>query len=644
MLQTFLPLFLMTFGICLFIVLMQFLWRYIDDMVGKGLGIPILAEMFMYAALFLVPMALPLAILLASLMTFGNLGERLELLAMKSAGVSLVRIMRPLIITISIISIGAFFFQNYAMPVVQVKLYTLLWSMRQKSPELDIPEGVFYGEITGYNVYVKHKDTKTGLLRDMMIYDYSEGFNKVSVMVADSGRLKTSADKMFLVLSLFNGESFRSLDKQSSTTGTKSSVPYQRETFKSRDILIEFDANFSRTDESFMQNQFMGKNMHDLQIFVDSVSVRLDSMQSVNAKNVYETSYKKTFKKQEDIKQNNVKDDPNSEKSDTKAMPEAKRDEPVIVMNFDSLYQAENPGKKATILTRAKSSIENMKADYFFKAATIGEEAYRVRRHLTEWHNKFTISFACLVFFFIGAPLGAIIRKGGLGTPVVLSVLLFIFYYVINNIGFKMARDGVWEAWQGMWLSSAILAPLGIFLTYKAVNDSVILNADTYLNAIKNFIGKRAGRKVEKKEVIIFNPDYAAMLPRLDKLAENCAEYLKSHKRWLNYFTFWKQGGKDHTAEQLATEMEGIIEELGNSDQNLVLNKLMDYPVIGGYNQLNANLNGKIGLAFGIFFPIGLPVYLLATYQRKLLRHDIQVVQKTSRELEDMIRNLEIKN
>ena len=362
MLQTFLPLFLMTFGICLFIVLMQFLWRYIDDMVGKGLGIPVLAEMFMYAALFLVPMALPLAILLASLMTFGNLGERLELLAMKSAGVSLVHIMRPLIITISIISIGLL--SSRTMPCLSYKSnFTRYFGLcGRNSPELDIPEGVFYSEITGFNVYVKHKDTETGLLRDMMIYDYSEGFNKVSVMVADSGRLKTSADKMFLVLSLFNGESFRSLDKQPSTAGTKSSVPYQRETFKSRDILIEFDANFSRTDESFMQNQFMGKNMHDLQIFIDSVSVRLDSIQNVNAKNVYETSYKKTLKKPQDIKQNNVKDDSNSEKSDTKTTLETpKTDEPVIVMNFDSLYQAENPGKKATILTRAKSSIENMR-------------------------------------------------------------------------------------------------------------------------------------------------------------------------------------------------------------------------------------------------------------------------------------------
>ena len=646
MLQTFLPLFIMTFGICLFIVLMQFLWRYIDDMVGKGLGIPVLGEMFFYAALFLLPMALPLAILLASLMTFGNLGERLELLAMKSAGVSLIHIMRPLIITIGIISIGAFFFQNNAMPVVQVKLYSLLYSMRQKSPELDIPEGVFYGEITGYNVYVKEKNNQTGLLKDVMIYDYSKGFNNARVILADSGRLKTSADKLFLVLSLFNGESFENLSEgQTGSNNRKTAVPYRRETFSTKDILIDFDANFTRTDESFMQNQYMGKQLKDLQTSIDSMTVRLDSIKAINSKNVYDMSYKKTFSKpKRELSQQAETGTGNTATANDADSLTKISNEPVKIINFDSLYKAEAPSGQAALLVRAKSNIESVKADYYFKAATLGDEAYKVRRHLTEWHKKFTLSFACMVFFFIGAPLGAIIRKGGLGMPVVISVILFIFYYIIDNIGFKMARDGIWEAWEGMWLSSAILAPLGIFLTYKAVNDSVILNADTYLNAIKNFIGKRAGRKVEKKEVIIFNPDYAAMLPRLDKLAENCAEYLKSHKRWLNYFTFWKQGGKDHTAEQLATEMEGIIEELGNSDQNLVLNKLMDYTVIGGYNQLNANLNGKIGLAFGIFFPIGLPVYLLATYQRKLLRHDIQVVQKTSRELEDMIRNLEIKN
>ena len=640
MLQTFLPLFIMTFGICLFIVLMQFLWRYIDDMVGKGLGIPVLGEMFFYAALFLLPMALPLAILLASLITFGNLGERLELLAMKSAGVSLIHIMRPLMITIGIISIGAFFFQNNAMPVVQVKLYSLLYSMRQKSPELDIPEGVFYGEITGYNVYVKQKDNKTGLLKDVMIYDYSDGFNNARVIKADSGRLKTSADKLFLVLSLFNGESFENLKNQTGSAGAKVAVPYRRETFGTKEILIEFDANFTRTDESFMQNQYMGKKLNDLQTSIDSMTVRLDSIKALNAKSVYEMSYRRTFSKPKREEGNQAG---SSQVNNTDSLKK-KQDEPVIIIDFDSLYQAQPASGKAALLVRAKSNIESVKADYYFKAATMGDEAYKVRRHLTEWHKKFTLSFACMVFFFIGAPLGAIIRKGGLGMPVVISVILFIFYYIVDNIGFKMARDGVWEAWEGMWLSSAVLAPLGIFLTYKAVNDSVILNADTYLNALKNLIGKRSGRKVEKKEVIIFTPDYGAILPRLDKLANDCASYLKGHKRWLNYITFWRQGGKDHTAEQLAAEMDGIIEELANSDQNLLLNKLMDYPVIGGYNQLNANLNGKIGLALGIFIPIGLPIYLLATYQRKLLRHDIQVVQKTSRELEDMIKSLETKN
>ena len=295
MLQTFLPLFFMTFGICLFIVLMQFLWRYIDDMVGKGLGILVLGEMFFYAALFLVPMALPLAILLASLMTFGNLGERLELLAMKSAGVSLIHIMRPLIITIGMISVGAFFFQNNVMPIAQVKLYTLLYSMRQKSPELDIPEGSFYKDIPGFNVYVKHKDNKTGLLKDLMIYDYSEGFNNARVIVADSGRLKTSADKLFLILSLYNGESFENLKSQEKTSQTTKAVPYRRESFSTKDILIEFDANFNRTDESFMQNQYLGKNLKDLQLSIDSMNCKLDSIRIINADNLYDGSYLKVF-------------------------------------------------------------------------------------------------------------------------------------------------------------------------------------------------------------------------------------------------------------------------------------------------------------------------------------------------------------
>lgn len=631
MLQTFLPLFFMTFGICLFIVLMQFLWRYIDDMVGKGLSIGILSEMFFYAALFLVPMALPLAILLASLMTFGNLGERLELLAMKSAGISLIHIMRPLIITLCFISVGAFYFQNYAMPVVQVKLYTLLYSMRQKSPELDIPEGVFYQEITGFNVYVKHKDTHTGLLKDLMIYDYSEGFNKARVIVADSGRLKTSADKLFLVLTLYNGESFENLKSQAQATQKKVAVPYRRESFTEKDILIEFDANFNMTDESFMQNQFMGKNLEALQTSIDSMTLRLDSIRAINAKSLYALSYRKS------LSDYNRKPLPADASGADKAVADNPTKAAVPVINFDSLYRAQTPAVQAAILSKAKNLAESVRAEYYFRAASVGDEAYKVRRHLTEWHKKFTLSFACMVFFFIGAPLGAIIRKGGLGMPVIISVILFIFYYIVDNIGFKMARDGVWQAWEGMWLSSAVLAPLGIFLTYKAVNDSVILNADTYLNALKNLVGKRAGRKVEKKEVIIYTPDYAATVPRLRQLMADARQYLAGHRRWISYLRYWRQGGKDPEAERLAQETESIVEELSNSDQNLVLNKLMDYPIIGGYSQFNADLPRWLACLLGVCLPVGVPLYLLAIYQRKLLRHDIQTTYKTSGELLEML-------
>ncbi|MDR2809529.1 MAG: LptF/LptG family permease [Tannerellaceae bacterium] len=616
MLQTFLPLFIMTFGICLFIVLMQFLWKYIDDMVGKGLDMLILGEMLFYATLSLVPMALPLAVLLSSLMTFGSLGEQLELLAMKSAGISLIHIMRPLIIFICFISVGAFFFQNNVMPVAQVKLFSLIYSIRQKSPELDIPEGVFYNQISGYNVYVREKEKDNGLLKNLMIYDYSSGFNNAMVIVADSGRLKMSVDKLFLILSLHNGEAFQNMNKQSNSAQIKEAVPYRRESFLSKEILIEFDANFTRTDESFFQNQYIGKNLSNLQYSIDSLSVRLDSIKSIYSNELYSSSYKKSY--------------------EGSISPQAT----MVVMDFDSAYYAESPANKAALLSRAKSSAEYIKSDYLFKSVLVGDESTRLRRHFMEWHTKFTISFACLVFFFIGAPLGAIIRKGGLGTPVVLSIILFIFYYVINNIGSKMARDGIWLAWEGMWFSSAVLTVLGSFLTYKAVNDSVILNADTYVNTLKNLIGKRDTRKVERKEVIIYSPDYEKLIPRLDALAESARMYLLRHKHRKNYIAHWKDGGKDTEAEQLVAEIESIVEELSNSDQNLALNKLMDFPVIGGYKPLTTHLNKNLRLALGLFLPLGLPVYFFAMYQQKLLRQDIKTTEKVCKELKDIIENL----
>lgn len=620
-LKTFLPLFSMTFGICLFIVLMQFLWRYIDDMVGKGLEISVLAEMLCYAALSLVPLALPLSILLASLMTFGNLGERLELLAMKAAGVSLIRIMRPIIIVICFISIAAFYFQNNVMPVVQVKLYTLLFSMRQKSPELDIPEGSFYSQIEGYNFYVRKKNFDTGMLYGLMIYDHSNGFENASIILADSGNLKTSLDKRFLILKLHSGESFENLTKQQGITNQ--AVPYRRETFKTKEVFIEFDANFNRIDGSFLQGQYIGKNMKELQYSIDSMNVYLDSIKQENASVLEKYSYLRHATGNRD----SIVDKWKENKIDAA-----------------SLFRNLSAKEKYEVTSIARNTVEMIRNDNNFKASTISDEELRLRRHMTEWHKKFTLSFACIVFFFIGAPLGAIIRKGGIGMPVVISVVLFIFYYIIDNIGFKLAKEGVWDVWEGMWLSSFILFPLGAFLTYKAANDSAVLNIDTYLLAIKEWFGRRSARNIERKSLVLQPLNYTDFFNEIKRFDTLCRSYLEEKRHIANYFRFWlnrdsRSGGKERV---LIAEMEKIVDMGTISDQNLLLVKLMDYPQISPVRQ-GINIVPKMGILLGLIFPLGILVYLYAANQHRLFVHDLKVSLKVNEELMKIVTDIEKK-
>ncbi|MDR1676119.1 MAG: LptF/LptG family permease [Tannerella sp.] len=620
LLKTFLPLFIMTFGICLFIILMQFLWKYIDDMVGKGIELSVLAEMLSYAALSLVPMALPLSVLLASLMTFGSLGEQFELLAMKAAGISLFRIMKPLIVVLCFVAVGAFYFQNNIIPPSQVKMWTLLYSMRQKSPELDIPEKTFSSEVEGYNIYVETKESD-GLLRNLMIYDHSEGFNKARVIVADSGRLKMATNKLYLILSMYSGEAFENLNSQKSRERNVKSnepVPYRKETFKTKEILIKFDANFNRVDESLMQNRYIGKDLADLRRSIDSMTLSLDSAKEMNATLLYNQSYKKTLNEYRHFP---VASEPAGETAEE-------------LPDFDEIYRSKAAGARLALLTRAKSAFENMKSEYVFKSTLLAAEEKEMRRHHTEMHKKFTLSFACLVFFFIGAPLGAIIRKGGLGMPTVISVFLFIFYYIIDNIGFKMASNGMWTPWEGMWLSSAVLLPLGIFLTYKAVNDSVILNADTYIDGFKKWMGIRISRKIEKKEVIMFQLDNALFRRHTAELKQLCESWLAANRRWIPYLTFWKRGGKDDEAARIAAALEQLVEEGSNSDRNLVLNKLMDFPVINSFRW--TNVTGQTGVLIGWFFPVGLPIYLVIVYRRKFLLADIRSICQVCDELMDI--------
>lgn len=613
LLQTFLPVFCMTFFICLFIVLMQFLWQYVDEMVGKGLEMSVLLELFFYAGLSMVPMALPLAVLLGSLMTFGNLAERLELLAMKAAGISLIRIMRPLIITVCVIATGAFFFQNEILPRSQVKMYSLLFAMRNKSPELDIPEGVFYKEIQGFNLYVKHKNHVTGMLYDVMIYDLSGNFEDATVIVADSGKLKMTEDKRYLFLTLHNGESFENLKDQRTTS---SNVPYRRETFTKKEILIEFDANFNRMDESFMSNMYVGKNMKELRHSIDSLDIRRDSISDTYASNLQKEAFFKTLSPEN--------------KSDSALLASK-----LIPVDIDSVLTASPLREKSEILTKAQAKANAMKQDYAFKESMQKEEDKTIRRHEIEMHKKFTLSFACLIFFFIGAPLGAIIGKGGLGMPVIVSVFLFIIYYIIDNTGYKMARDGQMAVWEGIWLSSAILLPLGIFFTYKAVNDSVLFNPEVYATAIRNFLGLQKKRVFKKKEVIIETLDSRKFADDLTDLNEECNRYLEASRdpRSVSYFNFFTSKYAPQGLEELVIHYNLILEMGSNSDNTEVLKKLSETPVLYKMSFGSPASNPITGLFVALFLPFSIPYYLFAIFKRKKRIQAIEGLIKNNQEL-----------
>jgi lipopolysaccharide export system permease protein len=604
----------MTFGICLFIVLMQFLWRYIDDFVGKGIEISLLLEMFSYAGITLIPMALPLAILLASLMTFGNLGENFELTAIKASGISLLRTMRPVIWIISFIAIGAYFFQDHVMPIAKVKMLTLLASVKQKSPELDIPEGSFYKDIPGYNLYVKKKDLKSGMLHDMMIYDFSKGFENAMVIVADSGRLKMSTDRKFLILKLYHGDSFENLREQQPVKNNKN-IAYRRESFDVKEVFIEFDSNFNLMDESLMQGKFIGKNKTELRSFIDSVSVVSDSISATHARNLKEYSYKHLHPKASGIQTSNA----------------------AYVANFDDYYASLDLQQRQRIVSGARSQADHIYGEYQFQAVTQQDRINEIRRHKMELNLKYTLSFACLIFLFIGAPLGAIIRKGGLGMPVVISVFLFIFYYIADTFGVKMAKQGIWPVWAGMWLSSIVLFPLGVFLTYKAVNDSIIFNPDTYVHAFEKLFGTRVNRNYAVKEVIMQYPDYRKCLASISTLDNRCREFIL-HQQTFSYGNYRKLSFDPLELDDIARSLETLIEELCNSDSFQIIGKLMDYPVITIIrNRLAAKKIYR--QCCTCFFPLGFIAYLVVRRQRKRQLQNVRQIRKVNEELATMIKN-----
>ena len=613
----------MTFAICLFLVLMQFLWRYIEDMVGKGLGLSVLGEMFLYAALQLIHMALPLSILLSSLMMFGNLGESLELLAVKSAGIPLLKIMSPLIVLITLISIGTFFYQNDVMPKVQTKFYSLFISIRQASPELDIPQGVFYKQIDGYNLYVESKNQETGMLYDVMIYDTASGFQNMAVIICDSAEMNMTEDKTMLIFKMYKGQQFANFN-QGDNYKPASDVPlFARQNFDEKTMMISYDANFNRYGEEVIvessQANYVSKDLEELTASIDSMKLVIDSVNRVDRQMMKNYSYL----------------------SFRNSYPQEKRDsliaveKEVVVPSPDTLLQSKDLQLQSQIMQSAYMKADNNSNDFLFRSMSKTATQRTLNLSWIEWHRKFTVSFACLVFFFIGAPLGSIVRKGGIGTPIVISVVLFIIYYILENVGRKMVRDGIWEHWMGMWFSAMILLPLGVFLTYKAMNDSVIMNTDTYIMFFKRLFFIREKRKYPVKEVVIENPVYEDIKGSFGELSAEVNDYLKIYGS-LNYKTYWLDDGYDLKLRSIRNRMEIILNQLSNSRKPEELIKAEEFPVLIS-NIRPFNAGSLIAKIFMYVFPVGIIFKLISLPFERRICKDLKDIQRLSGEFIQMI-------
>lgn len=468
--KTFLGPFFMTFFICLFVLLMQFLWKYVDDLVGKGLEIRVLAELLFYAAFALLPFAFPLAMLLASIMTFGTLGENYELVAMKSSGISLIRIMRPLIIIAILISLIAFYFANYVLPHTNLRFTTLLWSVKQQRPELVVQEGVFTDQVDGYSMRVGSRDKKNNMLYDILIYDHTRNKANESVTVADSGFLKITEDKKYMVLTLFSGTN--NAEEEQNRQTDRDTYPHRRDEFDKQVLNIKVhDFEFRRRDESIFRNSYRMLNIKQLFQAEDSLNqeYKFHLREFITGLYINSTLTRRL---------SNL-----TLPSDTLMRPDNIRSE--ININFDQEFSELDTWNKREVIEAALTNARNVSLQINNYQGTLYARKKIINKHEMERHRKYTLSLAVFIFFFIGAPLGAIIRKGGLGMPVVVSILLFILYYIFSMTGEKSAREDVWSMFSGMWFSTFIFLPVGIWLTYKAASDSSIMSAETYTAFLK---------------------------------------------------------------------------------------------------------------------------------------------------------------
>ena len=604
-------LFVGTFFISLFVLMMQFVWQYVDTLIGKGLTLDILGQFFWYMSLMMVPQALPLAILLSSLIAFGNLGETSELTAIKAAGISLMQTLRPLAFIVVLIACGSFYFQNNVGPESKKKMARLLISMKQKSPELEIPEGIFYDGIPQCNIYVQRKDLNTGMLYGIMIYRMTGSYDDAAIILADSGMLQSTAEKKHLLLSLYSGEWFENM--RSSELGGNASVPYRRESFWKKRILIDFDGDFSLADANVWGQNAQGKSLSQIRVDIDSLNHTFDSIGRAYFNDAKHMTYAI----------NGI-----SKADSLRALQASRRQE----YNFDSLYNQLSADKQRLAMNNALSKVNQHMSELDFKSMVTDEGDYDLRQHKIEAINKFVLALSCIIFFFIGAPLGAIIRKGGLGIPIIASVVVFIIFYILDNTGYRMARGGMWSIWFGKGLATAVLAPTAAFVTYKANNDSAVFNLDAYVNLGMRILGMRRKRSVQGKEVIINDPNYIADIEELERLSNEVTTYAHDHnlKSPPNIIKVFFKYQPDHEIERISEELESVIEDLGNTRDRMILSLLGRYPVVSEKAHTRPFERKWLNIMAAILVPIGAFLYIrMWTFRLRLLK-DLRVIKQNN--------------
>ena len=619
-LKSFLLLFVAAFAICLFVLLMNVVWRYAEDIVGKGLNFAFLAKFFWEFALTLVPQALPLAVLMASLITFGNFGERLELLAMKTSGIPLLRIMRPVFIFSVLLAGLSFYFQNVTVPRAAKSLYALIYSMSEKNPELEIPEGVFYTQIQGFNMYVKNKDYNTGTLYDVTIYDHSDGYENLSVIVADSAYMETTADKQHLYLHLFSGEQFCQ-EKDIDSKGK----PYRREGFREKHILLEFNSDMKQAPDNLISSQALSKNMNEIKHTIDSLSNNQDSVGRGNMAEFRVTALS-VYRMQ---------------KADSVSFEKLKSK----IISADSVYAVSSRNTQVDIKSEMRTRIQTQASDLAIKSSNMYYGDKTIRRHWIEWMKKITNALSVLIFFFIGAPLGAIIRKGGLGIPVIVSVLTFILFYITSVSGDKMYREGEWSI-IGTWFSVMVLTPLSVFFTVKANGDSTLFQWDVITEFFRYWFGTKVKRNIVRKDVVIDDPDRSKCMASLTEIKRKSEELEQSAllNSVPNYGRLFFGSVDASEMTELNTELEGLVTELGNSRDRVELDLLNGFPLLQIHG-VQAPFEKRWADRFvGIVFPLGLLFELRAwLFTRKLKRQMVKTSQTAGNLIDYMTNNKQTK-